>query len=717
MKILFYLTFTLITCLLPIYLLRKNWKEVGAVALIIIYFFILNSALIVGKIHAFHDTRYSYEIPLIIFKQWLDKPIPIGWNPYMNGGEPLYLYSNIFLWAPWVFFCSVNKVINLDPHTLFNMFWIFLFINFCVGGLLLFYVLYENFKVSLFSFIVLINSGMFFVNLAEPAGLPTMYYFPYILFCIISSLKTKTGYGLALAVIFLGAALNHYLPHYLLLVLCVFLSSMCIFLRKPFILKSQYKIILCALVISLLAASPALFGYREMRNYVSPTRGGLLPAGAMKFGQTGQQRSFRATFLDYKILIVPIKYIHHAFYIGIVPLLFIPFAFIGWRDRFIPIFFMSTIATLFLGTGNNFWGYRFLVKYIPGFNFIRHSFGLAQFVGFFLICLSGYGLRELFQKCKGTGIKLMLLLSTLIFLGAAFLIRTPKFNIVIFGSLCIIILFFTVSNLKPLNTKKLYLFIICILLIDLTWGYLHLCRLAYGLKDRAFNFNTIVYPLTRKFCNPIEYPLPPDFEPLISKEASLTNQNENFIFYRDSRLNDMLKLFIPKRDYERALGITEPIIYFTSHAEIFPDTIPRENFIKAVYETTSGPIFKETRKVVFSEKDIDFYQGNITEQTTKEPTIKYTKRDDPNELELSVDIATDGFLVRLENFHPNWHAFVDEKETRIYRANYSFQAIRLPTGTHRIKFKFSTLYPVLMWIHTICVFLTWVGFNLYLSRK
>ena len=728
-KIIFYLTCILIICLSPLYLYRRNWKEVSIAAFVIIYFFILNKNLIWGKLGCYHDTRFTYEYFLLIFKQWLDGGLSIGWNPYMSGGEPLYLFSNYFLRAAWILFSWINKFISVNSHTLFNLFWVFQFVNFCIGGLLLFLILYDDFRVSLFCFIALIMSGMFIINLGQPTGLVIMYYFPYILFCLILSWKRKSIYGISLAIIFLGIASNHYLPHYIILV-----TAICIFFFLAFnlwllrlwlsLLKSQYKIILLCLVIFLLAASPALFLAKEAQKYVSPSRGGFQRAGALQLDQTGYQPRVNAPLSDYRLLLEQnIKYtgvnIHHGFYFGIIPLLLIPISLLRWRNKYLWAILASTIAVLFLGTGNDFWGFRLLIKYIPTFNMIRHSFGLSHFVSFLLICVAGYGFKELLQKGSTIITNLKLLALSVISFSIMLLI-SKRPNVILFGILSVGALISIVfikqiissTKIKIFFTRQSYLLIILLLLVDLTLFYQRYHKTSL-VKEPPVSLTNIVYPQERSFCPLISYPLPPDLSSLIFKKASLTHSDENFILFRHSRLNDLLRLFIPQKGYEPALGVNTPMIYFSQNAKIFPKAFSKKQIIESLYQDASLRNLAQNRNVFFSEKDIDFNKTYNSESLEK-ALIKYTKIRDPNELEISIETPTDGFLVRLENFHPKWQAFINDKKTRIYRANYAFQAIRIPRGKHTVRFRFSTIHPFLLYVHVFCVFLTWAVFNFYL---
>jgi hypothetical protein len=60
-----------------------------------------------------------------------------------------------------------------------------------------------------------------------------------------------------------------------------------------------------------------------------------------------------------------------------------------------------------------------------------------------------------------------------------------------------------------------------------------------------------------------------------------------------------------------------------------------------------------------------------------------------HELDLTTTTAGNNLLFFSETYYPvGWKAFVDGKETPIYRANYLFRAIVVPAGIHKIEMKF-----------------------------
>ena len=56
---------------------------------------------------------------------------------------------------------------------------------------------------------------------------------------------------------------------------------------------------------------------------------------------------------------------------------------------------------------------------------------------------------------------------------------------------------------------------------------------------------------------------------------------------------------------------------------------------------------------------------------------------------VSVQAATDGgYLVLTDAYYPGWRAYVDGEERPLYRADYMFRAVPIPSGRHLIQFRY-----------------------------
>lgn len=59
-----------------------------------------------------------------------------------------------------------------------------------------------------------------------------------------------------------------------------------------------------------------------------------------------------------------------------------------------------------------------------------------------------------------------------------------------------------------------------------------------------------------------------------------------------------------------------------------------------------------------------------------------------DEITIKADMAQPGFLVLSEKYYPGWKAYVDGKETKIFKANYVMRGVYLPEGSHKVIFVF-----------------------------
>ena len=60
----------------------------------------------------------------------------------------------------------------------------------------------------------------------------------------------------------------------------------------------------------------------------------------------------------------------------------------------------------------------------------------------------------------------------------------------------------------------------------------------------------------------------------------------------------------------------------------------------------------------------------------------------PNRVKVQTAAQSAQLLVLSDTFYPGWKAFVDGRETPIYRANYTFRAVLVPAGEHTVLFDY-----------------------------
>lgn len=92
----------------------------------------------------------------------------------------------------------------------------------------------------------------------------------------------------------------------------------------------------------------------------------------------------------------------------------------------------------------------------------------------------------------------------------------------------------------------------------------------------------------------------------------------------------------------------------------------------------------DIKKTLILEENIDLRKNNGKGNAT---ILKYT----PNIIDLEVETNTEGLMFLSDNYYPGWKALIDKNETEILRANYSFRAIVVPAGHHKVEFLYDPM--------------------------
>ncbi|MBI2268187.1 MAG: YfhO family protein [Candidatus Blackburnbacteria bacterium] len=92
------------------------------------------------------------------------------------------------------------------------------------------------------------------------------------------------------------------------------------------------------------------------------------------------------------------------------------------------------------------------------------------------------------------------------------------------------------------------------------------------------------------------------------------------------------------------------------------------------------PDFPISEKV-FLEEELGF----VNKAAGKgESSVLYEKYSDQESM-FKVRTSKDGLLFVSDTYYPGWKAYVDDVETKIYKANFAFRAIAVPAGEHVVK--------------------------------
>lgn len=137
------------------------------------------------------------------------------------------------------------------------------------------------------------------------------------------------------------------------------------------------------------------------------------------------------------------------------------------------------------------------------------------------------------------------------------------------------------------------------------------------------------------------------------------------------------------------------LIYQEDKFQLFRNnlSLPRASLFYA-YEIIAD---KEEIIKRFYDESFDFRKTIILEEKANAPIgrgdgkaviVLYSS----NKVVIHVDTTTHSFLFLADNYYPGWKATVNGKETKIYRADYTFRAIAVPEGKSTVEFKYDLFF-------------------------
>ena len=99
------------------------------------------------------------------------------------------------------------------------------------------------------------------------------------------------------------------------------------------------------------------------------------------------------------------------------------------------------------------------------------------------------------------------------------------------------------------------------------------------------------------------------------------------------------------------------------------------------------PSFNPREVVLLEEEPEGNFQFPISNsQSQKGLEEVHIREYGPNKIVCETALESPGFLVLSENWHPNWKAYVDGEEEKIYIADYTLRTVYLPEGKHVVRF-------------------------------
>jgi len=147
--------------------------------------------------------------------------------------------------------------------------------------------------------------------------------------------------------------------------------------------------------------------------------------------------------------------------------------------------------------------------------------------------------------------------------------------------------------------------------------------------------------------------------------------------------------------------------FFVYRTKIINDEEELKKYMSSEsFEPRKVVVFEETPDMILDD-DSDSLKGNAEITSYK-----------INSISLKVSTPKNGYLVLSEIFYPGWKAYVDGREKKVYRANWSLRAIPIEAGEHKVDvcFEPKSFYTG-AWITFITIGLSSIGIVYSLLRK
>jgi len=125
------------------------------------------------------------------------------------------------------------------------------------------------------------------------------------------------------------------------------------------------------------------------------------------------------------------------------------------------------------------------------------------------------------------------------------------------------------------------------------------------------------------------------------------------------------------------------------------------------FDYQNSVILEEEPQVSLGQVDTNLARGNA-----------WIEKDEINSFQVKAVLSQPGFLILSENYYPSWKAYLDGKQTKVYRANYLFRAVYLEEGEHKLRFVFDSVpYRIGKTSTLLTSVLLLVMFGFYLIRQ
>ena len=651
------------------------------------------------------------------------------WNPYQLLGYPMHSDPQSGAWYPVVWLLSL-----INDYDIYSIN-IELSLHYFIGGLGMF-MLGRTLQIKDSIAFIMGMTYMFSGFMVGTSQILVMIiaaaWLPFSINYLIVSLKNPTFKNLFLLAFVNFLSVTGSYPAMTIILFYIYATVAIYYLylyyKKQFSLKTILIVFVVQTVLLLMLTGGYFYSIYEMLPYMA--RAGGIPYSDGLFAKVGFPiQGFISFLLPYTTVSDNLLFKSDMSmingYFGLFSVVFILYGLIFYGGKKLKILFLSAVIILLIAAGMQLPFHYFLYKFLPGFNLFRHPSIFRIYAIFLLIIASGYSLQHYTEdpkRFKNISLILKIGMAFFILIVIAGAIRTnyalmPEYfnalihlkeksplnlsgHILIQGTIQLIFLTITLVLAKKgkLNTKK----IVYLVFLDLF--------LATQLNAPRTLFYTVRFNELQEYIEAQPHQL--TNQTIRDKVIDINNKSVKpkqrgvwknlnsyakrtaYDGYNPVKFNDFLAL-------REESGIMENVL--NNSLFYIPDQIysyPLKNEI----ENQPGQAF-------LSPDLYSVYNKNTTKGSLSNLKIDY------NGFSVNGEIINGGLIFVNQNYHHNWHAYINGDEVKIQKANIALMAFEIPPGDHNIVFKYTSKGAKIGFLISVLTVVFGFSFILFQSFK
>ena len=120
-----------------------------------------------------------------------------------------------------------------------------------------------------------------------------------------------------------------------------------------------------------------------------------------------------------------------------------------------------------------------------------------------------------------------------------------------------------------------------------------------------------------------------------------------------------------------------------------PTVLPRAFFVNRSEKAAQGDILSHLKDGDFDPRDVAFVEKDLPKTDAATGSTANVSSFKNQYIKIVANAVGNNLLFLSEIYYPaSWHAYIDGKETEIFKTNFAFRSVIVPPGKHIVEFKF-----------------------------